>query len=183
MRVQLNSNCKLGIVLHHFNMEVSIYIQVADVGRKNPTKRVLVKFSLTEGMKEIVSLFMYVRVTKVDSFHLVVLGSHVSLAASLVGSTVMGEIDNVVDSTLQSRVVGCLSNVISERVGIYTGSFDGVTPLAICVALDSMIVCGKFERGMCNCTTIITPQLELAPLFEIEFGFTDTMPSGDVMQD
>ena len=140
-------------------MEVGIYVQVADVGRQKPTKRVLMKFSLTEGVEEIISRFVHVRITEVDSFHSVVLGSHVTLAASLIGSTMMGEMNNVVHSTLQGRVIRCLMDVISEVVGINVRSFDGVTPLAKCIILDSVIVCGKFERGMCTCTYIRTPQL------------------------
>ena len=101
--------------------------------------------------------------TKVDSFHIVVLVSRVSLAASLVGITVMGEIDNIVDSTLQCRVIVCVSDVISESAGINIGSFDGVTPLTLCVALDSVIVSDKLERGMCNSMFVRTPQLELVP--------------------
>ena len=78
-------------------------------------------------MKESVLIFMHVRMTEVDSFNIVILGSHVTLAASLVDNTVMEEVDNVVNSTLQGGVVGCLTNVISESVGINAGSFDGVT--------------------------------------------------------
>ena len=164
-------------------MEVGIYVQVADVGRQKPTKRALMKFSLTEGVEEIVSLFVHVRMTEVDSFHLVVLGNHVTLAAGLIGSTMMGEMDSVVHSMLQGRAIRCLANVINEGVGTNARSVDGVTPLAKSITLDSVIVCGKFERGMCNCTSIRTSQLELAPIVEVKVGFTNTMPSGDVMQD
>ena len=183
VRVQLDGYCKLGIIVHHLNMEVSIYVQITDVGRQEPAKRVLMEFSLAEGVEEIVSLLVHLRMTEVDSFHFVVLGGYVGLAPSLIGNTMMGEMDNIVHGTLQSRVIGCLTNVISEGVGINARSFDGVTPLAKCITLDSVIVCGKFERGMGNWASVRTPQLKLAPIFEVKFGFTNAMPSGDVMQD
>ena len=148
--VQLNGNCKLGIIVHYLNIEVGVYVQVADEGSQKPTKRVLMKFSLTEGVEESLSLFVHVRMIEVDSFHLVVFGSHLALTTNLIDSTMMREITNVVHSTLQGRILGYLANVISKSVGINDRSFDGVTPLAKCITFDSVIVCGKFECGMFN---------------------------------